>query len=851
MGEAAQHPGTTHAHVWLRRAAATFAGAVVLTGVVRLPAATAAPAPASASPSGSSAATVAIDSMTPAVAGKGGTLKITGTVTNDSSETITGGHVGVHVAPDGPLGSRSDIGTTPATGNFNDYTDGAEVPGHTAGLPSIAPHVSRPFTLDMPVKSLGLTATGVYALGVSASGSTKAADFGHVVGIDRTYLPWNGPDSGKKLDTTYLWPLIDRPHMDIRTPGGDDEEAPLFRDDDLAAELAPGGRLEQLVTLGRKLPVTWVIDPDLLASVDAMTKPYKVVVHQGNTTRTVNGTGTQYARQWLNELQTAVQSGTQVVALPFGDPDIASIAHNGKNVPGTIAHLQSATEMATTTVQTILGVVPRTDFAWPVDGAVDQSVVSTAAAGGADEIIARSDSLAENGRLPYTPTAERPIGGGDTAIVADAALSTAFSGAISTAAQSTTAIQRFLAQSMAIRDQQPQLQRSIVVAPQRMPSATQAQAMAEAIHDATAGGWTKAIPLGDAATAAADSGADRSVPSAHSYPRSLRRQEISTAAFRQIQSVQDSLNSFLDVLSRKDRVVTPFGNAILSSMSTEWRGDRGPAGSFRDDIAAYLSDLTGDVHIIKKESITLSGRSATIPVTVQNSLNQQVSGLELRLVSNQSNRLNPGLAQTVDIDGGHSRSLRFQTTARANGKAQVTAQLYTKDGTPYGRPMQFQVNVTSITDTVMLVIAVGLLLLVLAGIRMYHQRKRNALLAGADPDEAGEEAVAEADGTADEAGQDTVAGPAEDAPAPQDDPVPANASDAAETDSADTGVPADGRAGAEGEEPAAPCVPAARDGEDSGARPAAPTVPGQPGDPAQDTSAEGAEPPAPGEKVER
>ncbi len=794
MGEAAQHFGTTPARVWLRRTVATLAGAFVLTGTVQLPAASAAPA---AAPTGSRAATVNLNSVTPAVAPKSGTLKITGTVTNNGSGAITGAHVGVRLGDGIPLGSRSAIGNTASTGDFSP-ADGFEIPNHTVTLANIPSHGTLSFTLDMPIKALGLRGDGVYELGVTASGTTRDTGYEHVVGIKRTFLPSYGKGGDKATRSTFLWPLIDRPHVDIRTPGGDEQQAPLFRDDDLAAELAPGGRLEQMVALGKNLPVTWVIDPDLLATVDAMTKPYKVVGRDGDTTHTIDGTGSAYATQWLHRLHDAVQ-GRQVVALPFGDPDIASIAHAGRTVPGTIAHLKSATDLAATTLDTILQVTARTDFAWPDAGAVDPSIVNAATAGGADKIIARSDSFHETGLLNYTPTAARPIGGGTTAVVADSSLSNAFSGELTRAGATTLAVQRFLAQSLMIYEQAPETQRSILVAPQRMPTTSQARAMATAIATAVSGGWTQPIDLGAAAAQTPDPGANQTVPAARAYPAALRRQELSTEAFRQVQSVQDSLSRFLVILSRKDRVTTPFGNAVLRSMSTQWRGERHSARSFRDDIQTYLGDLTDDVHIINKQPITLSGRSATIPVTVENSLAQEVSGLELRLTSNQANRLDPGSAQPLDIGGGHNRSLKFPTTANANGRAWVTAQLYTRDGVPYGSAMVFQVYVTSITDTVMLVIAGGLLLLVLAGVRMYRQRKRLALRAAQEPDTDPEAAAKEE---------------------PRETEEPAGTED--ETDQDET--------------------PATRRNA---------TVPGQPGDPVPDTSTEDAGPPAPGEKVDR
>ncbi len=64
--------------------------------------------------------------------------------------------------------------------------------------------------------------------------------------------------------------------------------------------------------------------------------------------------------------------------------------------------------MASSTVETVLHVKADTDFAWPVDGAIDPSIVKVATSAGADKVIARSDSLQDD-QLSYTPTAARPI----------------------------------------------------------------------------------------------------------------------------------------------------------------------------------------------------------------------------------------------------------------------------------------------------------------------------------------------------------------------------------------------------------------------------------------------------------
>lgn len=48
--------------------------------------------------------------------------------------------------------------------------------------------------------------------------------------------------------------------------------------------------------------------------------------------------------------------------------------------------------------------------------------------------------------------------------------------------------------------------------------------------------------------------------------------------------------------------------------------------------------------------------------------------------------------------------MKFDAAANVNGQVQMTAQLYTEDGTPYGGEMTFTVKVSELTPTVLLVI---------------------------------------------------------------------------------------------------------------------------------------------------
>ncbi|MEU1512449.1 DUF6049 family protein [Streptomyces sp. NPDC005811] len=816
MAEAADFPGTSPspARRWLRRTGALLAGAPLLAGLLQLPAlpahADAAAGVKEASDTGS--VSVAVDSLSPAVPTDGDTVTVSGTVTNKGKQAVTKAHVGLRVGS--ALTTRSAIDD--AADDAEDLSAGydSEVGGkYVAKFDKLTPGVAEHFSISVPVDELDLGGDGVYPLAVSLSGETSAQQWDQVLGVQRTFLPWQPDGADTETRTTILWPLVSSVHMTAET-GSNASQTPVFLNDDLAEEIAPGGRLDQLLSLGKDLDVTWVIDPDLLASVDAMTGSYRVRADGDTTTA---GTHQAVAKKWLAALQDAV-ADKEVVALPFADPDLASLAHDGTGVSGSLSQFKAATDVAATTVETILHVTPSTDFAWPLDGAVDPSIVKVATSAGADKVIARSDSLAETGSLTYTPSAARPIGGGTTAVVADARLSKTFQGDLTNASASTLAVQEFLAQSLAL-NLQTHKQRSIVVAPQRTPTAGQAQAMAAAVTALQDSGWSQSQDLSAAATAKPDGGATTKVPTRSSYPSALRKQELPKSAFEQIAATQDTLDSFKVILTDKSRVVTPFGRATNREMSTSWRGRSSAASTFRQGVQSYLDTLTDQVKLIDKSETKLSGRSATIPVTVQNNLVQGVHHLVLRLSSSNNTRLEIGGddydEQRIEVSGGHSTTVKFTTTANVNGQTTVIAQLYTEDGQVYGAPVTFDVKVTEITATVMLVIGGGVLLLVLAGFRMYTQRKRAAAR------EAQEAEAADDAEDADDADDPATSEDTEEGTAAEADGAPGTSEDA----EGDTGEESAAGSGADDPE--------------------------QPSDGTADTAAESAAPSGTGERVDR
>ena len=87
-----------------------------------------------------------------------------------------------------------------------------------------------------------------------------------------------------------------------------------FRNDDLAQELTPSGKLGQLVFVPKNMSRIWVIDPALIDEVVAMSGSYKLATDAAPV-------GQQIATSWLSQLK-RVSAANDVVALAYGNPDV-------------------------------------------------------------------------------------------------------------------------------------------------------------------------------------------------------------------------------------------------------------------------------------------------------------------------------------------------------------------------------------------------------------------------------------------------------------------------------------------------------------------------------------------------
>jgi len=225
------------------------------------------------------------------------------------------------------------------------------------------------------------------------------------------------PDTSKPVRLTMLWPLADRPRLAAGAPGG---TTPVrLVDDDLAASLAPGGRLDTLLSaidFATSPPVDpggevrnamcLAVDPDLLVTVNAMTGGYVVndAPDAGPATPTHPGTGQDAAVGWLNRLKALAQRMC-VAPTTYSQADLDALQRVGDAGLSAIA-----TKGASDIVDQLLGIQSVRGATLVGDGPLTGPAVELLSARGATVAIGAANVAAQDSATGELATADvRPV----------------------------------------------------------------------------------------------------------------------------------------------------------------------------------------------------------------------------------------------------------------------------------------------------------------------------------------------------------------------------------------------------------------------------------------------------------
>jgi hypothetical protein len=271
---------------------------------------------------------ITLGRLEPRTVTPGSTIVVTGTLVNDSADTFT--DLTVRLQRGAELTTRRELAA--------DVADpGEEVAAAARFLPvpgELDPGDSLAFSYTTTAEELQLPEDGVFPALVNVNG-TRDGGTTERIGELATHLVAQPAVPRSRTTVAWLWPVTERPHRDATG---------AFTDDELAATIAPGGRLDRALDVLEQLPppppggagadpVTLAVDPALLEELSLMAAgPYAVGDEEGE--------GTADAADLLDRLR-SLADVHPVVVLSYADADADGLVSVGQDdvllrtLPGT------------------------------------------------------------------------------------------------------------------------------------------------------------------------------------------------------------------------------------------------------------------------------------------------------------------------------------------------------------------------------------------------------------------------------------------------------------------------------------------------------------------------------------
>ena len=558
---------------------------------------------------------------------------------------------------------------------------------YSASLPTLAPGEQATFEIEVPLADI-VPGPGVYVVGFDTL-ATLPDGLRVFVASARTTVPV-GTTRDEPLPVSLLWPVAGVPTL---LPDG------RLVDDSLAAEIAPGGRLEGLVRAATGAPVTWVVDPDLVTTVAAMVPGYETVQPPGP------GTGGADAAGFLALLSSAISPDADVRRLPAADPDLAGMAASGFGPPDVAATADAA--LRSSVLADLLG-RGTPSLALLTDRPVDSTLLATYDEAGLDDVVLASPSVS-GAAGPVAPLADTTL----TAVLAPALVPPPADPAVGTA---LALRQRLLAETALAADTS-----ALVLAPDPRWSVTpqEASAVLAAWQQAP---WVRPVPLADLPVA--------------TDPVSLQEDEPAepldasvSEGLRQVDADVDRLRPLFAQPPVEDEELTVVQARIVSSA---WRAQPERGADYVGAVQGVVAGAENQVGLVLSDTITLSSRSGRFPVTLVNDSAADVV-VGVRFTSQNSSRLRVEDIPASVLSAGEKRTSSATALATANGRVVVTAELVTTEGTAVGGPVTTVVDVTSVGSLGWVVVAAGGVLLAVAVGRSRRRRRLSSEAAAAAP----------------------------------------------------------------------------------------------------------------------
>jgi hypothetical protein len=646
--------------------------------------------------------------MTPDVLSQDVAVTISGTITNNTTETIEGLKVALW-ADSSPITTmnafRNALDDVPQAIAWEPYSDpGAAIDDLVSVAGTLAPGQSTAFSVSGRVSgdnSLGLSPGATYALGAQVW--QEADDWYLPVGEARILAAFpespgttNDPPAVGRPQAVSVVVLNSVPSLVRPSTAGVDPGSALFSDDHLAEELS--GRLAALLAYANNPNVTLVVDPALVDEVIEMTQGYTVRNLEGVS---APGVGVQVAQTWLANLNSLLADSTHSSFRGlYGTPDLAWVCSNERPDVLDLA----AAQVSLTHPLSGLPTVAVASY-----GRTSSNLVECFEQYRPFTLLV--DALDSINTLHMTQDTEAT----DTEPLRGFAVSNDIisDGSITTPA--------WHAGKSLVQVSQAMLAMRYVWALNEQPLVTVVDTTEQATVMATADKNSELIRL----DAIDDSTAGPFVWNTGTVSAAFLTEDLpslTTVAERRF-------DEWLAVTNRVQYVSDYKRQLITGAWSAMWNGNDLNSTAWLD--AAYapvLANLTGSVTISGSPEWHISSEVTQLPIQVSNSTNVTVL-VHIEFASENEQRLHVPPSPDVEIGPGETVTVRVEPRAESNGTLVVSAWVATREGhrlpdTLSSNELSFVVSVSSAGRLAWLIIAAsGVAFLGLTAWRVLDVRK--------------------------------------------------------------------------------------------------------------------------------
>ncbi|MCW2768099.1 MAG: hypothetical protein JWO11_4058 [Nocardioides sp.] len=612
--------------------AASARVAVIDGGTIAAKVPVAAPRPARSRPADAPPLSVTIDSLSPSYIPKHGVIRVTGSVTNNDAATWSSINV-YPFASATPMTTEAELVDAAASDPALPVGNRVTARGYYDTINKLAPGGSEQFSVKVPRSALvtangvPLQEPGVYWFGIHALGQGDEGRDTNADGRARTFLPLVPNGIHRSMDTALVIPL----RRNVKYAG----TGTLEHVGDWTRTLSPEGKLRSLVDFGAAAgsrPVTWLLDPALPDAVRQLVA--------GNPARYLGPTVTDGS----NSSDSASPSATTGPA-----PSASPTESGGANAPQTDPALVSAVEAGTAWLDRLheaLGQSQSQILALPY-GDLDVAAAAEHEPGLIDRAKTRSGSILEPWGLRMSPAVASPTGyldaagiqavGPDTTVLAtDRMFGADPPGVAGTAGHklvvtssgaasggpgpgnrmSTVSLRQRILSEAAVRLLHPGGGPLVVVLPSSWTPRD-----SSGFFEGLDVDW---IHLMSVANATARTPTPFDIGKLD-YPRRQADRELDAANFSAVEALIRAGDALQNVLTRNDRIASVVTDQALTAASYASRAHPDAARVRTDRSRQWIDDQLSLIDISAPRGVTLSGSSGKFATTITNGLDQPVT----------------------------------------------------------------------------------------------------------------------------------------------------------------------------------------------------------------------------------